>query len=147
MTKPSETTVALIKHDGVVATIECTHGSFSFTDGTIHLGGFSGVFSFNPEPKPVESKKEDDGGKHDIDNGSDEVASRGSKVSSVNYLESDDDEGSDSDGCKELGKHLLTKCVLEVYSDEDFEEDEFLSQESELLGDMRRFASREGFDD
>jgi hypothetical protein len=47
-------------------------------------------------------------------------------------------------GCEELGKNL---CVLEVYSDEDFEEDEFLPQESDLLRDMRRFADREDFDD
>jgi hypothetical protein len=36
---------------------------------------------------------------------------------------------------------------LEVYSNEDFEEDEFLPQESDLLRDMRRFADREDFDD
>jgi hypothetical protein len=115
MTKPLETTVACIKHDGVVATIKYTCSSFSFKDGNIHLGEFSGVFSFNPEPETVENKKED-AGKDD-----------GSKESSKNLLELDDDEGSDSDGSKELSKNL-GKCTLEVYSDKDFEEDKFLSQ-------------------
>jgi hypothetical protein len=134
MTESSETTVAWIKHDGVVATIEYTRGSFSFKDGKIRLDEFSGVVSFNPEPETVENIKED------------ASEDDGSKESSKNLLESDDDEGSNSDSSKELSKSL-GKCTIEVYSDEDFEEDDFLSQESELLGAMRRFADREDFDD
>jgi hypothetical protein len=58
----------------------------------------------------------------------------------------DDDEGSDSDGRKELSKNLA-KCTFEVYSNEDFKGDEFLSQECELLGAMHHFTACEDFDD
>jgi hypothetical protein len=60
MTKPFETTVALIKHEGIISIIECTGSSFSFKDGNIHLEEFSGVLSFNPKPAVVENKEEDD---------------------------------------------------------------------------------------
>jgi hypothetical protein len=39
------------------------------------------------------------------------------------------------------------KCILEVYNDEDYEEDEFLSQESKLLGTMYHFSVPDHFDD
>jgi hypothetical protein len=157
MSNPSKATVADIKHDGVVATIECTCGSFSFKDGKIHLHEFSGALAFNPEPETVEIKKEDAGEDAINHLGSDddssnpepetvEIKKEDAGKDAINLLEPDDDKGSDNSGCEELGNNLR-RCVVEVYSDEDFEEDEFLSQESDLLRNMRRFADREDFDD
>jgi hypothetical protein len=164
MSEPSKTTVALIAHDGVIASIKCTCGSFTFKDEKIHLHQFSGTLSFNPEPEIVEIKKEDAGKDsiHLLESDDDsfnpepktiEIKKENAVEDAIDLLESsesesisDDDKGSDNPDCEQLGQNLR-RCVIEVYSEDDFEEDEFLSQETDLLRDIRRFAGADDFDD
>jgi hypothetical protein len=160
MSKPSKTTVALIAHDGVIASIKCTCGSFTFEDGKIHLQKFSGTLSFNPEPEIKEDAGKDainllesDGDSINPEPKTVESKKKDAGEDAINLLESseselisDDDKGSDNPGCKKSGQNSR-RCVVEVYSEDDFEEDEFLSQETDLLRGIRRFAGAKDFDD